>query len=57
MPGTSVDKLVTSPFYQGFFLQSYTGIKGTVKPTHYFVVGNDGGMGLEKIRDLVSITS
>ena len=55
MPGTSVNKLVTSPFYQDFFLQSHSGIKGTVKPTHYFVVRNDGGVSLEKIRDLVTL--
>ncbi|KAF1972556.1 Piwi-domain-containing protein [Bimuria novae-zelandiae CBS 107.79] len=56
LSGTCVDKLVTSPYYQDFFLQSHSGIKGTAKPTHYFVI-QDGipDMGLEKIRDLVSI--
>lgn len=54
-PGTCVDKLVTSPYYQDFFLQSHIGIKGTVKPTHYFVIENGiSGMSLEKLRDLVS---
>jgi eukaryotic translation initiation factor 2C len=54
-PGTFVDRLVTSPYYQDFYLQSHSGIKGTVKPTHYFVL-EDGipGLTLEKLRDLVS---
>lgn len=55
-PGTFVDRLVTSPYYQDFFLQSHIGIKGTAKPAHYFVV-EDGGipnLGLEQLRDLVS---
>jgi eukaryotic translation initiation factor 2C len=52
-PGTSVDRLVTSPYYQDFYLQSHSGIKGTAKPTHYFVL-EDGvpGLTLEKLRDL-----
>jgi eukaryotic translation initiation factor 2C len=55
-PGTSVDKLVTSPYYQDFFLQSHIGIKGTAKPTHYFVlVKEDKTMTLRGLRDLVSI--
>lgn len=54
LPGTSVDKLVTSPYYQDFFLQSHSGIKGTAKPTHYFVLRNDNPtLTLDKIRDLV----
>ena len=54
LPGTSVDKFVTSPFYQDFFLQSHSGIKGTAKPTHYFVI-EDGipDLNLEKLRGLV----
>lgn len=54
-PGTCVDQLVTSPYYQDFYLQSHSGIKGTARPTHYFVLNNNvPGMTLEEIRDLVS---
>jgi eukaryotic translation initiation factor 2C len=55
-PGTFVDQLVTSPYYQDFFLQSHSAIKGTAKPTHYFVL-EDGikSMRLERLRDLVSL--
>jgi eukaryotic translation initiation factor 2C len=53
-PGTCVDQLVTSPYYQDFFLQSHSGIKGTAKPTHYFVLQNDiPGLTLAKMRDLI----
>ncbi|KAF2126832.1 Piwi-domain-containing protein [Dothidotthia symphoricarpi CBS 119687] len=53
LPGTCVDKLVTSPYYQDFFLQSHSGIKGTARPTHYFILENQiPGMSLEKLRDL-----
>lgn len=55
-PGTCVDKLVTSPYYQDFFLQSHSGIKGTARPTHYFVLENSiPGMTLPALRDLVSL--
>ncbi|KAH7068120.1 Piwi domain-containing protein [Paraphoma chrysanthemicola] len=40
-PGTCVDQLVTSPYYQDFYLQSHSGIKGTAKPAHYFVLENN----------------
>ena len=58
VPGTCVDKLVTSPYYQDFFLQSHSGIKGTARPTHYFVLENNvPGLTLETLRDLVSLSS
>lgn len=56
-PGTTVDRLVTSPYYQDFYLQSHSGIKGTARPTHYFVVVNDkaAGYDLQKLRQLVRV--
>lgn len=55
-PGLFVDKLVTSPYYQDFFLQSHSAIKGTAKPTHYFVL-EDGikALSIEVLRELASI--
>jgi hypothetical protein len=41
LPGTWVDRAVTSPYYRDFFLQSHSGIKGTARPTHYFFLRND----------------
>jgi eukaryotic translation initiation factor 2C len=57
-PGTYVDRVVTSPYYDDFYLQSHSGIKGTARPTHYFplVVGNiDTCKTIAQIRKLVSI--
>ncbi|KAI4623448.1 hypothetical protein J4E80_003258 [Alternaria sp. BMP 0032] len=52
-PGLFVDQLVTSPYYQDFFLQSHSAIKGTAKPTHYFILeAGIEGLDLEKLRDL-----
>jgi len=56
LPGTCVDQLVTSPYYQDFYLQSHSGIKGTAKPAHYFVLENNiPNLTLPDIRDLVSL--
>jgi len=40
-PGTVVDTTVTSPYFKEFFLQSHSGLQGTTKPAHYFVVQDD----------------
>ncbi|KAF1849347.1 Piwi-domain-containing protein [Cucurbitaria berberidis CBS 394.84] len=42
-PGTLVDTVVTSPYFQDFYLQSHDGLKGTAKPAHYFVLENEMG--------------
>ena len=53
-PGTCVDRLVTSPYYNDFYLQSHSGIKGTARPTHYFVVKNTiPHFSVDKLRNLV----
>ncbi|PSN65856.1 Piwi-domain-containing protein [Corynespora cassiicola Philippines] len=52
-PGTCVDRLVTSPYYNDFYLQSHSGIKGTARPTHYFVVKNTiPHFSVDKLRNL-----
>ncbi|KAI4917316.1 hypothetical protein J4E90_003823 [Alternaria incomplexa] len=40
-PGTVIDTSVTSPYFKEFFLQSHSGLQGTTKPAHYFVVQDD----------------
>jgi hypothetical protein len=40
-PGTVVDTSVTSPYFKEFFLQSHSGLQGTTKPAHYFVIQDD----------------
>jgi eukaryotic translation initiation factor 2C len=55
MPGTCVDQLVTSPYYQDFYLQSHIGLQGTAHPTHHFALQNDiPDTTLEGLRELVS---
>jgi len=53
-PGTLVDSIVTSPYHTDFYLQSHNGIKGTARPTHYFVLQNEMAMTTEQLEDLVS---
>lgn len=53
-PGTAVDDLVTSPYYQDFYLQSHVAIKGTARPAHYFVIENQPKEPLDRIRTFVS---
>ncbi|KAI0084517.1 ribonuclease H-like domain-containing protein [Irpex rosettiformis] len=38
VPGTVVDKGVTAIYNHDFYLQAHDGLKGTVRPTHYWVV-------------------
>lgn len=38
MPGTIMDREVTKPYYQDFFLVSQYVRQGTVTPTHFIVV-------------------
>ncbi|KAH7068283.1 ribonuclease H-like domain-containing protein [Paraphoma chrysanthemicola] len=38
LPGTYVDRGILSPYFRDFYLQSHVGIKGTARPTHYFIV-------------------
>lgn len=33
-PGTVVDKEVTHPFVNDFYLQAHHGLQGTARPTH-----------------------
>jgi eukaryotic translation initiation factor 2C len=56
-PGTFVDKLVTSPYYQDFYLQSHSGIKNTARPAHYFCLTDEiKDLTSMKLRDLVSFS-
>jgi hypothetical protein len=58
LPGTFVDRVVTSPYYEDFYLQSHSGIKGTARPTHYFILANgaiESCKTVAHLRKLVSI--
>jgi eukaryotic translation initiation factor 2C len=53
-PGTLVDQIVTSPYFTDFFLQSHTGLKGTAKPAHYFVLQDDIKFNVNALHQFVS---
>ena len=55
-PGTVVDTGVTSPYFMDFFLQSHSGLQGTARPAHYFVVENGMGLTCVQLQNLVSDT-
>jgi eukaryotic translation initiation factor 2C len=44
LPGTVVDKSVTSMLDFDFYLQAHAGLQGTVKPTHYVVIYDESSL-------------
>jgi eukaryotic translation initiation factor 2C len=56
MPGTYVDRVVTSPYYRDFYLQSHSGLKGTARPTHYFLLADGGIEYCKTISQLCKLT-
>lgn len=53
-PGTMVDSTITSPIWFDFFIVTHNGIKGTARPTHYFVLENQMGFKANELQDFVS---
>jgi eukaryotic translation initiation factor 2C len=53
-PGTVVDTTITTPYFKEFFLQSHSGLKGTTKPAHYFVVADDVNWDIADLASFVS---
>ncbi|KAK4977421.1 hypothetical protein LTR28_006932 [Elasticomyces elasticus] len=51
VPGTLVDRGVTSLHCFDFFLQAHSGIKGTVKPTYYVVLKDEIGFTAKELQD------
>jgi eukaryotic translation initiation factor 2C len=56
-PGTQVQSVVTSPYFNNFYLQSHAAIKGTALPAHYFVLRKDQDIEMNELRTLVSTFS
>lgn len=50
-PGTMVEQVITSPCFIDFFLQSHSGLEGTTKPAHYFVLQNDMDWTAKELQD------
>jgi len=54
LPGTVVDRGVAPAYEFDFFLQAHSSLKGTARPTHYFVVHDENGF---KADDLQRVTN
>ncbi|KAK5113606.1 hypothetical protein LTR85_010835 [Meristemomyces frigidus] len=54
IPGTVIDSRITSPFYIDFYLQSHDALKGSAKPTYYFVLENEMKLKAEELQDLTN---
>ncbi|CAN9252449.1 unnamed protein product [Alternaria alternata] len=52
LPGTFVDDVVCSPYYQDFYLQSHCTLKGTARPAHYFIIQNNINKSVDELRQL-----
>ncbi|PFH51130.1 hypothetical protein AMATHDRAFT_75110 [Amanita thiersii Skay4041] len=52
LPGTVVDRGVTSVYLFDFFLQAHAGLQGTTRPTHYYVVHDSIGFTPDLLQNL-----
>jgi len=50
LPGTVVDRGITPAYEFDFFLQAHGGLKGTTRPTHYFVVHDENGFNADDLQ-------
>ena len=50
VPGTTIDREVTSPAAFDFYLCSHPGTKGTSTPTHYHVLQDDVGLSADELQ-------
>lgn len=57
LPGTVVDRGVTSIYHFDFFLQAHGGLQGSTKPTHYFVVHDSIGFTADQLQGLTNSVS
>ncbi|KAF9221719.1 Piwi-domain-containing protein [Gyrodon lividus] len=54
LPGTVVDRGVTPVYEFDFFLQAHAGLKGTTRPTHYFVVHDENSFKADELQSLTN---
>ncbi|KAG6330100.1 hypothetical protein ID866_8990 [Astraeus odoratus] len=52
LAGTVVDRGVTSVYHFDFFLQAHGGLKGTTRPTHYYVVHDENSFDADTLQGL-----
>ncbi|KAF8125615.1 Piwi domain-containing protein [Boletus edulis] len=54
LPGTVVDRGVTPAYEFDFFLQPHGSLKGTARPTHYYVVHDENGFNADDLQRLTN---
>ncbi|KAG6369734.1 putative argonaute-like protein [Boletus reticuloceps] len=54
LPGTVVDRGVTPAYEFDFFLQPHGSLKGTARPTHYYVVHDENGFNADGLQRLTN---
>ncbi|CAK7336955.1 unnamed protein product [Dovyalis caffra] len=52
-PGTVVDTTIVHPFEYDFYLCSHYGTLGTSKPTHYYVLWDEHGLGSDVLQKVI----
>ncbi|EIW79812.1 Piwi-domain-containing protein [Coniophora puteana RWD-64-598 SS2] len=56
-PGTVVDRGITAVYDFDFYLQAHKGLKGTARPTHYFMLHDENGFTADPIQGLAHALS
>ncbi|KAJ3563363.1 hypothetical protein NP233_g8987 [Leucocoprinus birnbaumii] len=57
LPGTVVDRGITSVYNFDFYLQAHGSLQGSSKPTHYFVIHDEIGFTQDKLQSLTNSVS
>ncbi|KAI9883228.1 MAG: hypothetical protein M1823_005004 [Watsoniomyces obsoletus] len=53
LPGTLVEKTITHPFDNDFYLCSHKAIQGTARPVHYTILLDEVGMSINQLHALI----
>ncbi|KAI1792391.1 argonaute-like protein [Ganoderma leucocontextum] len=56
-PGTVVDRGATAVYEYDFYLQAHGGLVGSTRPTHYYVVHDEIGIGADQLQGLTNDVS
>ncbi|KAH7322861.1 Piwi domain-containing protein [Stachybotrys elegans] len=53
LPGTLVEREVTHPFMNDFYLNSHVAIQGTARPVHYHVLLDEMGLSVNELQKMI----
>ena len=53
-PGTVVDRGTAAIYEYDFYLQAHGGLQGTTRPTHYYVIHDEIGIGADQLQCLTN---